>query len=770
MEPTSRLADIAGNTYFVLGAYFFAFFPWAVMNSIDFISEKWRTIGRTRKLAYIHMASSLVPLVYVAVYAEAQRQAKDDKELGAAMAALLFNVVQFLRTVMGKVQLEAFVRWCKHGVECMRALQGADDGGVERSERSHGRLSTEAIKAEVVDDVEKKVRINNSVVDNELGGTDITVVPSWRKIWNGIKKLEFEPSKWLVTDQARLCIVRWGGAYLSGISENWGVTERRPGEAVKKLAEFFENDMDVARSCLQSVTWDVGEGDGEIELLSINGIGDSCSRITLNCDTTTPYGSQIHCFWANNTSTVDCYSFEFDSLVGSYPATSNDEFIRGNREKVTVGLVHSVVLAKYLGVQKLKAIRRYYERYRMCDEKIFRNAFQLLLKQIGSPLWKDSERWKYFSYGSDMPMFPYRMQMIALWEQSTNWRVLQASAHREIEDSLSIGDFVQNQLILRKRPTVNVFDYFMDTAQEMFEKREETGVLGVAIETVRSFLAEWLVSGVREPNWEPIIPEESFEFGIIDIGLHDGNIRSKHRLIWICQQALQKEVAKTSIDHQNLPSSHVLIMLFLMGAPGLRVAEVSVAQNDTLDGDEHLSDIGVKESSLSRPGAYQSVEMSVQEFRVLTCLAPQHISLLIRVESEASRISIRIQNHSDDARFMWQDWVDAVMGFMKGYDKRAYGKMKYERAIVRANLQRPMMELCPIGKIQPKETASKTNTTRIWMGWPPFDTSICKFEIEQWLKAYNTNTSTDFNLIIEDCRELHIGERIIETIISANEL
>ena len=75
----TRLASIADNTYFVLGAYFFAFFPWAVMHNIDFISEKWRTIGRTRTVSSAHVLPSVVPCLYVAVYAEAQRQKKNSK-------------------------------------------------------------------------------------------------------------------------------------------------------------------------------------------------------------------------------------------------------------------------------------------------------------------------------------------------------------------------------------------------------------------------------------------------------------------------------------------------------------------------------------------------------------------------------------------------------------------------------------------------------------------------------------------------------------------
>ena len=76
------------------------------MSNIDFISEKWRTIRRTRRLASIHIISSIVPLIYDAV---------------------------LLRTVMGKVQVDAFSAWCKHSVEHIRALRGADEESDEQA-------------------------------------------------------------------------------------------------------------------------------------------------------------------------------------------------------------------------------------------------------------------------------------------------------------------------------------------------------------------------------------------------------------------------------------------------------------------------------------------------------------------------------------------------------------------------------------------------------------------------------------------------------------
>ncbi len=64
---------------------------------------------RTRNLARIHLASSIFPVLYVAVYAEAQRRMNAYKEFSATLAVLMFKAVELLRTGMGIAQLNAFV-------------------------------------------------------------------------------------------------------------------------------------------------------------------------------------------------------------------------------------------------------------------------------------------------------------------------------------------------------------------------------------------------------------------------------------------------------------------------------------------------------------------------------------------------------------------------------------------------------------------------------------------------------------------------------------
>ncbi len=97
-----------------------------MLNGLDYISEKWRTVRHTRKLARIHAVLTVLPMLYVATYAEAQRRDSDYKEMAAALVAISFNLFHLLRTVSGMMQLDAFERWCKDAMECMRGIKGLE--------------------------------------------------------------------------------------------------------------------------------------------------------------------------------------------------------------------------------------------------------------------------------------------------------------------------------------------------------------------------------------------------------------------------------------------------------------------------------------------------------------------------------------------------------------------------------------------------------------------------------------------------------------------
>ncbi len=278
------------------GGMFFRTFPWVFSNNFDFISEKWRTCRRTRNLAYIHVASSTVAILYLTLYAEVHRRVGNNKELGAALAAILFNVFLLMKTGIGILRLNAFVAWCKDTMECMHALsdryveedqrhadlradtgsEGVDSGqedseqdseqessgetrglnrfaiftiihdwckravqrmasfGRRKKENNEKTSSAEDAGSEILvdahlyfandeeEDIEERIRVNCKIVDKDLSGREITVLPSFEKTWNGLKNRRFTPSMWLLTDQVMLNTVLWSGAYLCEMGRHWG--------------------------------------------------------------------------------------------------------------------------------------------------------------------------------------------------------------------------------------------------------------------------------------------------------------------------------------------------------------------------------------------------------------------------------------------------------------------------------------------------------------------------------------------------------------------
>ncbi len=739
------------------------------MSNIDFISEKWRTCRRTRNLAYIHVASSIFPIIYVAVYAEAQRRDGDDKELGAALAALMFNVFQLMRTIMGILQLNAFVAWYKDAVLCVRALLGKDRERSDQDVDSNGLSQFETILAwckgwvermsefvrrwsgnkeqtsspnndesktnipmlfvygdVVEEDIEEVIEVNNSVVDNELGGREVTVLPSWQKMWDGLKKGSFKPSKWLYTDRVMLSTVRWSGAFLCGMNGFESNAEM--------LEKFFSRDMWGVRRILQCVDWNIGVENGSPEILSICEVGDKNAEIELTGEMSTAFGTGLHSYYLEETDLVKSYSFEFNDLVSSYPFREKKYFVQ-NREKVTVELVHSLILAKHLGVEKLRAISQYYDHYWVPLGPVRGNAFRLLGKQTNCRIPDDDNIWMMFgSYSDEIPLFPYRMQAVALWDKATNWRVLQASAHHDVRRSLSRHS-KEKQLLDDGLYEVDIFDTCAKrTAKHIASK----GILGVVMETVRTFLAEWIVASAQEPVWEPEVPDDCFEFDLVETSIVFGSERRNlERLIWVCQRELQRKVAQSWSKNENLPGNATLIMLFMLGFPFLRMEN---EQDTEICAQGTRKEIR-EENGVSSQNRDHSVDVNVQVLRVRAALAPQDISLMIRLDLTKHTVTLSLQNNSVNGRFIWQDWVDAAMGYMKGAEERAGGKRGYGRKIVRADLRKPMVELCPLrldkGGIE--AVVKETKTAVVWLGWPVFDLNMCKFEIEQWLAACNVD-------------------------------
>ncbi len=578
--------------------------------------------------------------------------------------------------------------------------------------------------------------------------------------------------------------MRWCGAYLCGTGGGWGVDRFgfRCGKACEEILEsFFSRKMKVMRQVLQCVEWDMNQESEHREILSISGLGDD-DRVELTGEMSTAYGNLNAYYRVSDTFTVNAYAFEFSNLVSSYPASDDksvpDEIVgTPNREKMVVGLVHSVLLAKHLGTEKLKAIKRYYDRHLLAEGTILRNAFKLLAQQTNSCISDDSKLWEMLeSTDFQIPIFPYRMQMVALWDKSSNQRVLQASARADVENSISnfdifrvknkyeqqglVNAFENEQCVLHNAPHfANIFEYCTEWTIEQMDKKGRylrKGSLGVVLESVRTFLAEWITGSAQLPNWEPEMPTACVKFDNREI------IQDHHYLIWICQRELQRQISEMYMQEQSLPGSAALVMLFILGFPLLEVDNIEDSECDRQETQGKLQEA----IALSCSSRQSTIDLSVKVWRVWTCLAPQLLSLIIRHDSDKGIMSLRLENKSGGARFIWQDWVDAAMGCIKGFEEGRDGELGYGRRVVRTQLGNSVVEFSPLfvnkDGIGESSVLERTSTARVWMGWPPFDLQICKFEVDQWLNACKIDLT---NWRTGDAIERFEG--VIEAIISS---
>ena len=710
------------------------------MTNIDYISEKWRPIRRIHRHGYIHLVSSVFPIVYVGVYAEAQRRSGDWKECGAALAALFFNVMHLMRTTTGIIQANAFLKWCERTVECMNALLEA----MYEQYREEGTLwkMRDGFRGEVEGTVDRQVMANNTVIDNELGGTDITVKVLWGKMWKGLKRGEFRPSEWLGTDQGRLCTVRWCSAFLCGVGGDWTVGYVwYNGDAMDGLKTFFSHDLRRSRQVLNKVTWNFSNDDCNCEIFNIGELtkeqSDTMSRAGDSSDSPLAYASTAKCR-LNNRNEFKSFAFDFDSLASSYPCIGESWEV-GNREKIGVELVQPVLVAKHIGLDRLKTIGRYYMQYRLPTDQVQTAAMSVLLKQTTARFSSEHKICTEFGEDRRLPRFPYEMEMVALWEQGTNWRVFQASVHSDIKRSLDqcrYGDWAVPLFQVEPEPT-DIFEYCREHAIEFIEC--SWNPLGVVLETVRTCLAKWFTvttGSAWEPEWEPEIPLHRFEF-ISNWKREDYNDYDDMQevLIWRCQCALQQEIFRMQETDENLPGNKATIMLFMLGLPCLKFEEVGNAEQED---EEHAQNTGKSNTSNSTEySADLGVNVSVEVFRVWSPLAPQNISLMIRRDRETGEISLWLKNNSESAGFRWQKWVDAAMGCLRGMEEcENEDAVKYERTIVREDLREPIVEMCPL-LFGDDDSIIETGTARMWVGWPAFDGNICQFEVEEMMASCN---------------------------------
>lgn len=88
---------------------------------------------------------------------------------------------------------------------------------------------------EVLEKMDCMLKVNNEVVDNEFGGTGLSISLNWSKI--GLRR----PSEWLKTGEVELCSVRWCAAFLSEFGGSWAHTDSLYRCQMEMMEDLFSS-------------------------------------------------------------------------------------------------------------------------------------------------------------------------------------------------------------------------------------------------------------------------------------------------------------------------------------------------------------------------------------------------------------------------------------------------------------------------------------------------------------------------------------------------
>ncbi len=152
------------------------------------------------------------------------------------------------RELTGLSRLGIVLELCKRGLECLTAF-------LCRCGNENEQISSCKFAGE---DVDEEIEVKSSIVENELRARELTVLSSWQKMRNRLRKRSFEQSRWLWIDRVLLNRFRWSGAFLCATGGHWGIYEYSSRANAEILEKFFSGEMKGVRNILQCVYWSIG--------------------------------------------------------------------------------------------------------------------------------------------------------------------------------------------------------------------------------------------------------------------------------------------------------------------------------------------------------------------------------------------------------------------------------------------------------------------------------------------------------------------------------
>jgi len=682
------LAPLADKWWVIAIVYFMAILPAAIIHNLDFISGKWRTVNRTRFLGHLHFVFAILPMPVIIFYAHLQQISKDYKEMMTAVVALFLSLYHLIRTGWGLIQLAEFSKWTTVLIQRMRRMTMMEKNGCRKSSEYCTKLIEPPFQI---------LKLNNTIVDNELGGTDMTVK---MKLNTGMLKIE----------EKGLCFIRWSGAFLSAYGEHWSGQFRNPID----LEELFSK-CPWALCTLDLVTFPVNGRKMRFPMVEWKAGGPYNSWLDINHLGTTPV-------WLDNRKR------ELENLMSGYPGADPRQHLR----QPEIILAQALLYAQSMDDISFNALIDYHSKFNGLP---IDNGWYLLL-------WQTRELRSFFDSCTigpiSLPPFPWRKLMVPLWDKYTNWRVFQASVHADNGVHLNTGQWSERR---REEDDIQPGCWFEYTRNKYAARKERSDYryVGIILESVRNFLAHWILDPTwnsENPDWCPTIPTASFQFSTNqDVTRMDSIGLGLWR--WECQSKLQEAIAIIYMDKSKLPSSSYqiprsieLILLFILGLPG-------------------------RLTKRDNPEGLEPEGFSIQTLEFIPDLAPQNITVgveIFGVEGYREKdVTIRLNAGAFVATFQWENWINAAMGYLKAEDiKLENGNDKIpwrKRTPRKVDFKKPLVSVPTSGKKLPQLCGD----VKIWKGWPFFDIKIAQFEMNEWMRAVGCpNEPTEIQQLSDD--------------------
>lgn len=254
------------------------------------------------------------------------------------------------------------------------------------------------------------------------------------------------------------------------------------------------------------------------------------------------------------------------------------------------------------------------------------------------------------------------------------------------------------------------------------DQGQSVSFMGCIMETVRSFLAEYLYEeNLADPSYDPWTPQlpvhlgttipasaqlsECLEKIAADSPDYSAAFDStvKERLLWECQNGIVRWLDQKFVLSRANPSAERRPQFLAQSML------LTILAFPSLDIKQWILDDSTPEGCLS--------------FKVAVPAAPQPIYIVVVAKLAESSLYLRLSTEPDGpTRFRWQDWRDAFLG-------RLDGKAFWQRTHYMRDLQIKRTN-APINSGYSEVGVGEGRSIPVWEGWRPFRARIRKFELE----------------------------------------